>query len=173
VEVATANFRYHPGTANWHTRQHMHIHECRKVELRSMRAIPWPRLTTASFLLWRLRYGPRAVHVEFVMDTANLGWVCLWALWFVPCQSFPHCSTLIYHQGLVQWANLRPQYRGEEGTNVENHTTFLIHSADAVATNSMFTAARRGQSRGPLSVVSVGLVYTSLVRLSDQVFLVF
>jgi hypothetical protein len=40
VEVATVNFRYHPGTAKWHTsfmsRQHMHIHECREVELRCM-----------------------------------------------------------------------------------------------------------------------------------------
>jgi len=54
---------------------------------------------------------------------------------------------------------------------VENHTKFLIHSADAVATNSTFTAARCGQSRGPFSVVSAGLVYTSVVRLSDQVFL--
>lgn len=54
---------------------------------------------------------------------------------------------------------------------MENHTTFLIHAADAVATNSMFTDARRGQSKGPFSVVSVSLVYTSVVRLSDQVYL--
>jgi len=53
---------------------------------------------------------------------------------------------------------------------VEDHTTFLIHSADAVATNSTFTAATCGQSRGPFSVVSVGLVYTSVVRLQTRFF---
>jgi len=57
------------------------------------------------------------------------------------------------------------------GTNVENHITFLIHSADAVATNSTFTAASCGQSGGPFIAVSAGTVYTSVVRLSDQVFL--
>jgi hypothetical protein len=46
-----------------------------------------------------------------------------------------------------------------------------IHSADAVATNSTFTAATCGQSMGPFSVVSADLVYTFVVRLSDQVFL--
>jgi hypothetical protein len=45
---------------------------------------------------------------------------------------------------------------------VESHTTFLIHSADTVATNSTFTAASHGQSRGPFSVVSAGLVYTHI-----------
>jgi hypothetical protein len=34
---------------------------------------------------------------------------------FFPCQfSFHQCSILIYRQGLVQWAHLRPQYQGTQ-----------------------------------------------------------
>jgi hypothetical protein len=67
----------------------------------------------------------------------------------------------------VQWANLS----AGEGTNVENHITFLVHSADAVATNSTFTAVSHRQPGDPFSVVTAGLIQTPVVRLSNQVFL--
>lgn len=121
--------------------------------------MPYPRSTATSFLLWSLRFSTRAVHVTILVDIAILG--------LSPSSGFsPANHSPIAPQTLVHWANLRPQYQwtqphlttlmmGWEGINVENHSTFLIHSADTVTTNSMFTAARLGQSKGPFCIVPV------------------